>query len=271
MKLSISGRLFEVDYTYCELSIEEFVTLAKNIGYHGVELRKTQVSLETPAQEVAKIRQIVERAGLEVTCITTRGISLKDRESFELFQRYVSLAEVLGCKLIKTGGDIPWVQRAADYAAEHGIVLAGNNHIGTPFETVSSTLKYLRRVDRKNYRLIYDPANLFVAQEEYGPETIRKFADYICYVTVQCPKRVSLEQGDHLFQYKGFTYRQGLPGEQAVPDFASVFQGLHQIGYNGWVSVIRPRSNDAESRDLARLFYQRLTQMIEDGRRYANR
>jgi len=267
MKLSLSGRLFEVDYTYCELSIEEFVTLAKNIGYHGVELRKTQVSLETPAQEVAKISQIVERAGLEVTCITTRGISLKDRESFELFQRYVSLAEALGCKLIKTGGDIPWVQRAADYAAEHGIVLAGNNHISTPLEMVSSTLKYLQAIDRDNYRLIYDPANLFVAQEDYGPETICKLADYICYVTVQCPKRVSLEQGDHLFQYKGFTYRQGLPGEEGVPDFASVFHGLYQIGYNGWVSVIEPRSKAIDSWNLAKLFYERLNRMMIEGQR----
>ena len=267
MKLSISGRLFEVDYTYCELPIEEFVDLAKEIGYQGVELRKTQVSLETPAQEVAKIRQIVERAGLEVTCITTRGISLKDRESFELFQRYVSLAEVLGCKLIKTGGDIPWVQRAADYAAEHGIVLAGNNHISTPLETVSSTLKYLQAIDRDNYRLIYDPANLFVAQEDYGPETICKLADYICYVTVQCPKRVSLEQGDHLFQYKGFTYRQGLPGEEGVPDFASVFHGLYQIGYNGWVSVIEPRSKAIDSWNLAKLFYERLNRMMIEGQR----
>ncbi|HID96123.1 MAG TPA: sugar phosphate isomerase/epimerase, partial [Candidatus Latescibacteria bacterium] len=235
MKLSLSGRLFEVDYSYCELTIKEFATLAKNTGYQGVELRKTQVSLETPAQEVIGIRQTVQKAGLEVTCITTRGIFLKDKKSFEFFKRYVSLAKNLDCKLIKTGGDVPWVQRAADYAAEHDIILAGNSHVRTPFETVSSTLKYLRVINRGNYKLIYDPANLFMAQEDYGPEAILKLADYICYVTVQCPKRIPLEEGEGHFQYKGFAYEQGLPGEEGAPDFTSVFRGLHRIGYDGWV------------------------------------
>ena len=262
MKLSISGRLFEIDYQYCELSIEEFVTVTKDIGYQGVELRKTQVSLDTLSQEVARIRQAVEKAGLEVTCITTRGISLKAKESFEVFKRYVGLAETLGCELIKTGGDAPWVRRAADYAAEYGITLAGNNHIGTPFETVPSTLEHLQAIDRENYRLIYDPANLFMTQEEYGLETIRRLADYICYVTVQCPKRVSLKQGKDLFQYKGFAYGQGFPGEEGVPDFTAVFHGLHQIGYDGWVSVIEPGSKTIENHTLAKLLYEELSQMI---------
>jgi len=262
MKLSLSGRIFEVDYGYCELSIEEFVALTKDVGYQGVELRRTQVSLDTPAQEVSRIGQTVEKAGLEVTCVTTRGVFLKDQENFELFKKYVRLAEALGCKLIKTGGDIPWVQRATDYAAEHEITLAGNTHIGTPFETVFATLERLRAINRENYRLIYDPANLFMAQEEYGVETIKKLSNYICYVTVQCPKRISLEQGEDLFQYKGFNYGQGLPGEENTPDFLSVLRGLHEIGYEGWVSIVEPRSTTMESRKLAKFFYEKLSEII---------
>lgn len=264
MKLSLSGRLFEVDYTYCELPMEDFVALAKDIGYEGVELRKTQVSLDTPPHEVAKVRTTVEGAGLEVTCITMRGISLKDEGSFEFFMKHVDLSRALGCNLIKISGDVPWVQRAADYAAEHGITLAGNNHIRTPLEKVSSTLEYLEEVDRSNYRLIYDPANLFMAGEDYGPETIRRLAGHICYVTVQCPKRVPLGQGDELFQYKGHAYRWGLPGEEGVPDFLSVFIGLQQIGYKGWISVIEPRSKTTESCKLARLFYERLSEIMKE-------
>lgn len=265
MKLSISGRLFEVDYRYCELSIEELVTLAKDIGYQGVELRKTQVSPETPAKEVVRISQAVEKAGLEVTCVTARGIALKDSDSFDLFTRYVNLAEALGCRLIKTGGEVVWLQRAADYAAEHRLTLAGNNHIGTPLEMVSSTLRHLRAIGRANYRLIYDPANLFMAQEDYGEDSVGKLADYICYVTVQFPKRVALGQSKELFQYRGFAYGQGLPGDEGVPDFTGAFRALGQIGYDGWVSVIEPSSKTIESRRLARLLYDKLNRMMTVG------
>jgi sugar phosphate isomerase/epimerase len=256
MKLSLSGRMFEVDYQYCELSMEGFATTARDIGYQGVELRKTQVSLDTPAQEVARIARIIKKAGLEVTCVTTRGVSLKDQESFGRFKNYVSLAEALGCKLIKAGGDVPWLQRAADYAAEHGITTAGNTHIQTPFETVSSSMERLRAIGRKNYRLIYDPANLFMAQEDYGAETVEKLADSICYVTVQCPQSVPLKQEEGLFKYKGFAYKQGLPGEERTPDFDSVFRGLDRIGYEGWVSVVEPRREGMTGTQLARSFYQ---------------
>lgn len=47
MRFCLSGTLFEVGYKYCRLSAEEFVKLAKQIGYDGLELRKTQVSLES--------------------------------------------------------------------------------------------------------------------------------------------------------------------------------------------------------------------------------
>ncbi len=262
MKLSLSGRMFEVDYRACELSMADFVATAKDIGYQGVELRKTQVSLDTPAQEVTRIARIIEKAGLEVTCVTTRGGSLEDRGKFELFKKYVRLTEALGCKLIKTGGDVPWVQRAADYAAEHGITTAGNTHIKTPFETVSSALERLRAIGRANYRLIYDPANLFMAQEDHGAEPVAKLADSICYVTVQCPQRVPLKQEEGLFEYKGFAYKQGLPGEMGTPDFASMFRGLDQIGYDGWVSVVEPKREGMTGSPLARSFYESCIELI---------
>ena len=72
-----------------------------------MELRRTQVSPDTPPEEVARIGRTVERAGLEVTCITARGVSLRDRETFGLFRRYVDLARALGCKLMKVGGGGP--------------------------------------------------------------------------------------------------------------------------------------------------------------------
>ena len=258
MKLSLSGRLFEVEYRYCELSIEDFVSLAKDIGYQGVELRRTQVSPDTPRDEVERIRRTIKEAELEVTCITLRGTSLEDEGTWELFERYVELTGILGCRLMKVRGEPKMLRRAAEYAQRHGITLAGNIHIRTPLETVSSALKFLEEVGHENYKLIYDPAHLFMAGEEYGPEAISELGGHICYVTVQCPKRASPEQG-------GFAYEHGLPREEETPDLVSVFRGLRKIGYRGWISVVEPKREDIESSELARVFYDRLVRYDPQG------
>ncbi|MFH1008595.1 MAG: sugar phosphate isomerase/epimerase family protein [Candidatus Latescibacterota bacterium] len=262
MKLSLSGRMFEKDYRDCALPMADFVALAKDIGYQGVELRKTQVSLDTPAPEVTRIGRMLEKAGIAVTCLTTRGILLETQEHFSLFEKYVDLAKTLACRLIKTGGDIPWLQRAADHAAEHGITLASNTHIKTPFETVSSASERLRAIGRKNFRLIYDPANLFMAGEDYGATAIEALADSIAYVTVQCPQRTRQTQGEHLIHYKGFSYQHGLPGQEGTPDFSSVFTGLRQIGYDGWISVVEPKRAGMSSQKLARLFHESASRLM---------
>ncbi|HID12181.1 MAG TPA: hypothetical protein EYP17_12945 [Candidatus Latescibacteria bacterium] len=158
-----------------ELPLKEFVALAKDIGYRGVELRRTQVSPDTPLEEVEKIRRTVERARLEVTCITAREVFLEDRESFELFRRYVDLARALGCGLI-----VPWLRRAADYG-----------------KVFSST-----------------------RDSPIG---------------------------------RGFRARRG-----SEP---SVFRGLRQIGYGGWVSLVGPKREGVDGGELARMFYEMLSRV----------
>ena len=76
------------------------------------------------------------------------------------------------------------------------------------------------------------------------------------------PKEVPLERGEDLFQYKGFAYGQGLPGEEGTPDLPSVFRGLRQIGYDGWVSVVEPKREGVDGGELARMFYERLSWMM---------
>ena len=84
MLLSLSGFLFEDVYRTQSVSFEQFCDIARSAGYQGVELRRTQVTPQTPPDERRRLLEIVKSAGLTVTCLTARGIpdSGIDREQF---------------------------------------------------------------------------------------------------------------------------------------------------------------------------------------------
>ena len=56
MTYSLSGRLVEVNYEYCELGTAEFAALAAECGYDAVELRPTQISAGMSRDEAASWR-----------------------------------------------------------------------------------------------------------------------------------------------------------------------------------------------------------------------
>ncbi len=64
IKLSLSGRLFESAKGYV-LGRDEFFAFAKATGYQGVEVRYPQLPMETPADEVAKVRRQLADLGLD--------------------------------------------------------------------------------------------------------------------------------------------------------------------------------------------------------------
>ncbi|MEZ4729587.1 MAG: hypothetical protein R3E79_20855 [Caldilineaceae bacterium] len=65
---------------------------------------------------------------------------------------------------------------AADEARERNIRLAHQSHTQSIFETVAGSLDILQRVGRPNFGIIYEPANLALCGEAYGPATLRPFS-----------------------------------------------------------------------------------------------
>ncbi|MEC7655467.1 MAG: TIM barrel protein, partial [Pseudomonadota bacterium] len=78
--------------------------------------------------------------------------------------------------MLQSEADIPHAQRAADEAAERGITLAQQTHWGTLCETVEESLDVVRRMDRQNFGITFEPANLLACGNDCGPGALRRLA-----------------------------------------------------------------------------------------------
>ena len=248
MRLSLSVRVAEAPGSKERtlMPLDEIARLAKVEGYHAVCMRASQAGVRTPLEQVAAMRGKLDALGLEVSMVTGDfPIPRNDEHAPSALRNigpYLSLAETVGTSLIRVGmkeeADIVWAQRACDEAQERGIRLAHQCHTQSLFETVHGTLEVLRRVDRENFGIIYEPANLEACGQDYGPKTIERFAPYLLNVYLQ-NQRLTSEGRDALE-----TWIRGRVPFDPIPlqdlrgiDFPQIFEGLKAIGYDGYVTV----------------------------------
>jgi len=248
MKLSLSARVAESfsSKERADLTLDQIIGLAQEHGYEAVCMRASQVGTHSPQERVQEAARSVARAGLTVSMVTGDfAVPRNDEQGPEGLRNitpYLDLTEALGSDLIricmKKEEDIEWAARASDEARERGIRLAHQAHCASLFETVDGAVDALKRVDRSNFGIIYEPANWFIAGEDYGAETIRRLEPWIMNAYVQ----------NHLLTPTGETVVEtwGRGGvavdhiglwEEGGVDFEEVFRGLDAIGYRGYVTV----------------------------------
>lgn len=257
-KIILSGRLFEKNYNE-NIPFARFVKIVSQTGYDGVELRTSQVSIDTPKRKVAEYSKILADKGLIVGCMEARRYPiLEDRD---VLKRFLELAKVFNCPLIKIGGDPEKIRECADVAMDYGIKTGTNNHVNTPAETMEKTLDLLHKVNRQNFGILYDPCHLFLSGSEYGEEPVRKLNGKIFCVLVQYIVETTREKGT--LEFKSRYYSQEAPDKPGGPDFRKVFAGLKQIGYTGNISIITPALKDFQPEFTARLFYEKTREKIE--------
>jgi sugar phosphate isomerase/epimerase len=220
--------------------------LAADNGYRAICMRASAGSIQTPLDQLASMRSEVERAGLVVSMVTADSdVPLNNDhgpDSLRNIQPSLDVAEALGCDLIrvclKTAADVEHAKRAADLAAERGIRLAHQCHTTTLFEEVEPSLKWLKRINRLNFGLIYEPMNLLVCGQPYGLATLRSFAPYLMNVYVQ----------NHRLDPRGpaflDTWCLGERRFHLIPlwepggvNFPEVVTAVQAIGYDGYFTV----------------------------------
>jgi sugar phosphate isomerase/epimerase len=248
MKLSLSARVAESfsSKERADLTLDQIIGLAREHGYEAVCMRASQVGTHSPQERVQGAARSIAQAGLTVSMVTGDfAVPRNDEQGPEGLRNitpYLDLTEALGSDLIricmKKEEDIEWAARASDEARERGIRLAHQAHCASLFETVQGALDVLKRVDRSNFGIIYEPANWFIAGEDYGAETIRRLQPWLMNVYVQ----------NHLLTPSGVTVVEtwGRGGvavdhiglwEAGGVDFEEVFRGLDAIAYGGYVTV----------------------------------
>ena len=276
MKLSLSVRVAEsvLNKEEANRSMEHLADLALELGYSAMCMRASQAGILSPLEQITRVRKVLAERGLPVSMVTGDiPIPANDEHAPDALRDitpYLDLTELLGADLIRIGmkkhEDIAWAQRASDEAAERNIRLAHQSHTRSLFETVEESVLVLKKMDRPNFGIIYEPANLDLCGQDYGPETIRRFAPWLFNVYLQ----------NHRLNPKGSmtldTWVRGPAPHDPVPlqaeggiDFPIIMDTLKEMGYDGYVTVHQAFAEIMEPEDAARQSYDYLISIADFG------
>lgn len=275
MTFSISCRIAEgfLSKEEATLTFPELANLAVESGYDAICMRASQIGVHSPPEKVSEARAILDERGLGVTMISGDFPIVYNNDQgpdcLRNITPYLDLAEALGAKMIRVAlrseADIPPAQSAADEAAKRGLTLLHQCHIDSIFETVDEIVANLEAIDRPNFGLIFEAANLEQCGQSYERETIARLAPWIRNVYLQ-NQRISDSGAVTLHS------RHAGPVKFDVIDipesggirFEEIFAGLREIGYDGPVTVHQSAPEDpsvtpAESAKRTAQFLKALT------------
>ncbi len=248
MKLSLSCRIAEgfLSKENACMLLSELCDLAVEAGFSGICMRPSQLSIRSSSEAISEAREIIDQRQLSVSMISgdVNIVYNNDRgpDCLRHITPHLDLAEALDATLVrvcvKTDDDLSAAARAADEAAERQITLVHQCHVQSKFETVDQILQCLTQIDRPNFGLIYEAANLEECRQDYGPSTIARLAPWIRNVYLQNQRispggQVSLDTWSHgpvAFDIIDIPDSGGI-------DFRQVFEGLRIAGYDGTVTV----------------------------------
>jgi sugar phosphate isomerase/epimerase len=300
IKLSLSGRISEPigDVPNLKpLTFDEFLQIARSTGYDAICLRPLQCSISTPLEEMVEMARKVRDAGLKVSMVTCDTDQPPNNvcSPFALLNiaPRLAMAEIFGAKLvrcqIKKPEQLGWAQRACDEARERGLSIVHLSHPATLFSNVDDTIDCLKRINRPNFGLTYEPVNWMDVPKGYGRDVIKSVAPWIVNVYAQNQKvrktgapvdavrpvaAASDAQQASVETCLVAAGRGGVPAGGRGPrvpataagggadnnlalwepggiDFDTVFQGLHEIGYTGFFTVHSRTSQLHTPLDLA--------------------
>jgi sugar phosphate isomerase/epimerase len=247
-KFSLSVRIAEgfLSKEIPILDLVEVVRIARNNGYDALCMRASQVGVHSKPDVIIQAADLLRQSGLETSMVTGDFdiVYNNDRapDALRAIGPYLDLAQSLGATMIrvaiKSSEDIPWAQKAADLAAAQGLRLVHQCHTLSMFETVEAIEDTLRKIDRPNFGLIYEPANLEICGQDYGPATIRRLGPWIFNVYLQ--NQVLQSDGAVTLD----TWCRGPVSFNIIPihqnggiNFKAVLDGLADINYQGFVTV----------------------------------
>ncbi len=247
MKLSLSVRVAEAACkTKLNVDLSEIIRLAIENGYDAICMRASAGGVNTPPNELRAMREQVEQAGLIISMVTADfDVPLNNDDgpnSLRDIGPSLDVAEALGCDLIrvclKHESDIPLARESADRAADRNIRLAHQCHTTTLFEQIDRSIEVLQQIDRPNFGLIYEPANLMLCGEPYDTDAIKRLEPYLMNAYVQ-NHRLDPAGPEVLETWcRGDVRFHHIPlWEDGGVDFRSSVEGLKAINYDGYLTV----------------------------------
>jgi sugar phosphate isomerase/epimerase len=247
MQLSLSVRIAENETKdRMTIGFEPFARLARETGYDAVCIRASAGGVQSSREHLQELRRVLDEQRLRVSMVTTDFDVPRNNDqgpdNLRNFGPHLDVAQTLGATLIrvcmKRDEDIAAAARAADEARERGIRLAHQCHTNSLFETVEQIVAVLARINRENFGLIYEPANLMLCGQPYDVSALRRFAPWLMNVYVQNHRLAADGTVCLPTRVRGDVRYHDIPLWAAGGvDFDSVSSGLRAIGYGGYITV----------------------------------
>jgi len=251
MKLSLSVRVGEPPKQKDTTAIPfaELAAKAKAHGYNGVSMRASVVSVDSPPEQIAAVRRVLDGLGLGVSAvcgdIPLAANNADAVKALRTITPYLDLTQAMGSRLVRvmmqTADDIPFARRAADEAAERGLTLMHINHWGTLFESVDETLETLKAIARPNFGVAFEPGNLLSCRADHGPDALARLAPHLVNIFFQ---NVRLDPASPIVFHSrrhGPSHLRYVPIDDASGiDIRPLIDTLHRVGYEGWFTVHQP-------------------------------
>jgi sugar phosphate isomerase/epimerase len=251
MKLSLSVRVGEPpkqkDVT--AIPFPELAAKAKALGYDGLSMRASVVSVDSPPDRVQAVKKILDETGLEVSAVCGDiPLAANNADAVRALRDitpYLDLTEALNSTLVRimmqTADDIPHTQRAADAAAERGLDLMHINHWGTLFESVEESLETLAAIGRPNVKVAFEPGNLLSCGAAHDADALTRLAPHLANVFFQ---NVVVDPSSPIVfnsRRAGPTHLRYVPIDdpQGI-DIRPLIDTLHAVGYKRWFTVHQP-------------------------------
>jgi sugar phosphate isomerase/epimerase len=257
------------------ITLESLATLAVACGYSALCMRASQVGIHSPKAAVQDAVATLRKHGLGVTMATGDFDVVYNNDAgpncLRRIAPYLELAIALGASMVRVAlkkeEDIPWAQRAADEAAERGRKLVHQCHSQSLFETVDGIERTLQRIDRPNFGLVYEPANLELCAQDYAAGAVRRLAPWIFNVYLQ--NQVLKPDGKVTLN----TWCRGEVPFDLVPihqsggiDFRKVFEALKTINYRGPITVHQAQIEGESAEATAKATASYLTELARQFR-----
>lgn len=273
MKLALSVRIAELESQKDRafLPIEQLAPMARELGFAGLSMRASVVSVDSPPGRVPEARRILDENQLRTSMVTGDVALAANRGDVARILRepmpYVTLAQALGCELlrvmVRSDQEIELLKTACDTVAEHGIRLAHQTHWNTLLETVDQALEVVKRVDRPNFGVTFEPANLMICGSEYGRRAVERLAPYLFNAYFQNMRIVPggpvvwrpMDREPVAAEYAPI-------GDRSAIDVGEMVAALRDVGYDGWFSVHQPLQPGQSVEDAIREAHAALHDLV---------
>jgi sugar phosphate isomerase/epimerase len=244
--MSMKFRLGYSSLQWQEPNLEDALKLIKDTGWDGWEVRQS-LNWLGPAK---RLRSLSDNAGLDIACVTARGISLdRNPEMLEENKRRIDYTAELEADVFMFMGagkpkdrevsrdDIKALAELADefadYASQYNLDVCYHIHVGT---TVDNKEDWMLLMDMmQQCKLCIDISHSGIWG--YAPEdSIKDYKDRLVYMHIQDyinpPAMTELGEGK--------------------VDIARAMKALEEIGYDRWV-VTCPGSTDRSDLEKMRI------------------